>query len=130
MRLHIAIILTLSFLAGCSPGGGSKPASHDADADWLVPGKTFAGNRLTSLTQIDPSNVGTLKKAWVTAVKDDGEEEASPIVWNAVVYVTTSHDIVPALDGKSGALKWALGYSPAWVLQIAVNRGVGLSDGK
>ena len=99
-------------------------------ADWLVPGKTYGGNRLTTLTQIDPSNVATLKKAWVTAVKDDGEEEASPIVWNGTVFMTTSHDNVLAMDGKSGTLKWAYGYSPAYELQYPVNRGVGLSDGK
>ena len=34
------------------------------------------------------------------------------------------------MDGKSGALKWAFGYSPAYELQYPVNRGVGLSDGK
>ena len=34
------------------------------------------------------------------------------------------------MDGKSGTLKWAYGYSPAYELQYPVNRGVGLSDGK
>ena len=28
----------------------------------------------------------------MTAVKDNGEEEASPIVWNGTVYVSTSHE--------------------------------------
>ena len=138
MQRRLAILLILSVAAACSGGGGSSSTSDTAallqaaanGADWLIPGKTYAGNRLTTLTQIDPSNVGTLRKAWVTAVKDDGEEEASPIVWNGTVYVSTSHDNVLALDGKSGALKWAFGYSPAYELQYAVNRGVGLLDGK
>ncbi|HEV7178276.1 MAG TPA: PQQ-binding-like beta-propeller repeat protein [Candidatus Baltobacteraceae bacterium] len=138
MQQRLATLLALSLVAGCSGGGGSGSSNTAAPllqaasdgADWLVPGKTYAGNRLTTLTQIDPSNVATLKKVWVTAVKDNGEEEASPIVWNGTVFVTTSHDNVLAMDGKSGALKWAFGYSPAYELQYPVNRGVGLSDGK
>ena len=138
MQQRLATILALSLVAGCSGGGGGGSSNTAAPllqsasdgADWLVPGKTYGGNRLTTLTQIDPSNVATLKKAWVTAVKDDGEEEASPIVWNGTVFVTTSHDNVLAMDGKSGTLKWAYGYSPAYELQYPVNRGVGLSDGK
>jgi alcohol dehydrogenase (cytochrome c) len=137
MHRRLATIAALSLATSCTGGGGSAPSGTAAPllqaasdgADWLIPGKTYAGNRLTTLTQIDPSNVGTLKKAWVTAVKDDGEEEASPIVWNGTVYVTTSHDNVLALDGKSGALKWAFGYNPAYELQYPVNRGVGLSNG-
>ena len=119
MQRHLAILPILLLAAACSRSGGSSATDSAAllqaetnGANWLVPGKSYSGNRLTTLTQIDPSNVGTLKKAWVTAVKDDGEEEASPIVWNGTVYVSTSHDNVLALDGKSGALKWAFGYEP------------------
>ena len=137
MQRHLAILPIFLLAAACSGNGGSSASDSAAllqaqanGTDWVIPGKSYSGNRLTTLTQIDPSNVGTLKKAWVTAVKDNGEEEASPIVWNGTVYVSTSHDNVLALDGKSGALKWAFGYEPSYELQYAVNRGVGLSDGK
>ena len=97
MQRHLAILPILLLAAACSGNGGSSASDSAAllqaqanGADWLVPGKSYAGNRLTTLTQIDPSNVATLKKAWVTAVKDDGEEEASPIVWNGTVY---RHDV-------------------------------------
>ena len=134
MQRRLASLPILLFAAACSGRGGISSASDSTallqagtdGADWLIPGKSYSGNRLTTLTQINPSNVGTLKKAWVTAIKDDGEEEASPIVWSGTVYVSTSHDNVLALDGKSGALKWAFGYNPAYELQYAVNRGVGL----
>src|SRR5579863_1760975 len=137
MQRRLATPLILLLAAACSGRGGGGASDTSAllqagtdGADWLVPGKTYAGNRLTTLTQIDPSNVGTLKKAWITAVKDNGEEEASPIVWNGTVYVSTSHDNVLALDGKSGALQWAFPYSPPYELQYPVNRGVGLSNGR
>ena len=126
----------LLVLAACSGGSKASPdsatllqASSD-DADWSIPGKTYSGNRMTGLDEISPSNVGQLKKAWVTSVKDNGEEEASPIVWGSTVYVSTSHDNVLALDGKTGALRWASGYNPAYELQYPVNRGVGLANGR
>ncbi|MGC2406089.1 MAG: PQQ-binding-like beta-propeller repeat protein [Candidatus Cybelea sp.] len=126
-------------LTACSGGSGNQNAASDSaallaagsnDANWIVPGKTYAGNRVTGLDEIRPSNVTQLRKAWITSVRDDGEEEASPIIWNGTVYVTTSHDNVIALDGASGALKWAFPYSPAYELQYAVNRGVGLENGR
>lgn len=125
--------------AACSSGNaGNNTASDSAvllaagsnDANWVIPGKTYAGNRVTGLDEITPANVAQLKKTWMTAVKDDGEEEASPLVWNGTVYVSTSHDNVLALDGQSGALRWDFPYSPKYELQYPVNRGVGLEDGR
>jgi alcohol dehydrogenase (cytochrome c) len=133
---HLLAIALLLSVPACSGGNKASPdaatllqASSD-DANWIVPGKTYDGNRVTGLDEISPANVAQLKKAWITTVKDDGEEEASPIVWNGTVYVSTSHDNVLALDGTSGALRWAFGYSPAYELQYPVNRGVGLADGR
>jgi alcohol dehydrogenase (cytochrome c) len=134
----LAAASILAMLAACSGGNNAKAwpdsatllhASSD-DANWVVPGKTFGGNRVVGLNEITPSNVAQLKKAWITTVKDAGEEEASPIVWNGTVYVSTSHDNVLAFDGKTGALRWAFGYNPAYELQYAVNRGVGLANGR
>jgi len=138
--LHVlAIASMLSIAAACSGGGNATKAGPDStallqagsnDADWIVPGKTYGGNRVTGLSEISPANVAQLKKAWVTDVKDAGEEEASPIAWAGTVYVSTSHDSVLALDGTSGALRWAFGYNPAYELQYPVNRGVGIDNGK
>jgi alcohol dehydrogenase (cytochrome c) len=141
LRILAAGCLILSMVS-CARGNGangvtSAPSDANAllsagsdNANWMIPGKTYAGNRVTALDDITPANVGELKKSWITAVKDDGEEEASPIVWNGTVYVSTAHDNVLALDGATGALRWAFSYSPAYELQYAVNRGVGLEDGR
>jgi alcohol dehydrogenase (cytochrome c) len=100
------------------------------DVNWLLPARTYAGNRYTPLTQIDKANVGSLSMAWSTAVADDGEQEAAPIVANGVMYVSTPHDGVLALDASTGKLRWQAPYNPRYVLLYAVNRGVGLADGK
>src|SRR5258708_10560218 len=68
--------------------------------------------------------------AWRTDIADDGEQEAAPIVWNGVMYLSTPHDGVLALDAGTGKLLWQAAYNPKYVLLYAVNRGVGLADGK
>src|SRR5579859_2206797 len=103
-------------------------APHDND-DWLLPAKTYAGNRYTELTQINKANVGTLRIAWETSLADDGEQEAAPLIWNGTMYLSTPHDGVLALDASNGKLHWQTPYNPKYVLLYAVNRGVGLADG-
>jgi hypothetical protein len=42
-------------------------AVHD-DANWVLPAKTYSGNRYTQLTQIDKTNITTLGMAWRTSI--------------------------------------------------------------
>jgi alcohol dehydrogenase (cytochrome c) len=100
------------------------------DNNWALPAKTYAGNRYTALKQIDKTNVASLRLAWSTKVADDGEQEASPIIWHGTMYISTPHDGVLALDAATGKLRWQAPYNPAYVLLYAVSRGVGLADGK
>lgn len=104
-------------------------AGSDGD-DWILPGKTYSNNRYTTLTQITPQNVHTLTKAWSTAIADNGEQEASPIVWHGTMYVSTPHESVLALDASNGTLKWQYPYNPSYIRLFAVNQGVGIEDGK
>jgi alcohol dehydrogenase (cytochrome c) len=104
-------------------------ASQD-ETNWSLPAKTYSGNRYTALTQIDKTNVDELGIAWKTSIADDGQQEASPIIWNGTMYLSTPHDGVLALNAGNGKLLWQAPYKPAYVLLYAVNRGVGLADGK
>src|SRR5712692_5786823 len=63
------------------PHADTLLSAQQDDANWILPAKTYAGNRFTALTQIDRTNVGALGKAWRTDIADDGEQEAAPIVW-------------------------------------------------
>jgi len=119
--------------AGTAPSSPTADTLLDAsqdDASWVLPAKSYAGNRYTGLTQIDNTNVGRLSVAWETRIADDGQQEASPLVWNGSVYLSTPHDGVLALDAGNGKLRWQAPYNPQYVLLYAVNRGVGLADGK
>jgi len=140
-RLPLACRLALAFAfltaAALADGAGASFPRTDTllnaqldSANWILPAKTYAGNRYTALTQIDKTNVGALGRAWRTDIADDGEQEASPLVWNGVMYLSTPHDGVLALDAGTGKLLWQAAYNPAYVLLFAANRGVGHADGK
>ena len=129
----LCVCAALPILSVASPSGPDAKALLGAPSDntnWILPARTYAGNRYTTLTQIDKTNVGDLDQTWRTDIADDGEQEAAPIVWNGRMYVSTPHGGVLALDATTGKLLWQAPYNPAYVLLFAVNRGVGLAEGK
>src|SRR5579862_4013609 len=100
------IAITFALRAAAALAGAAAPtfprtdtllAAQRDDANWILPAKTYAGNRYIALTQIDKTNVGSLGMAWRTDIADDGEQEAAPIVWKGVMYLSTPHDGVLAL---------------------------------
>jgi glucose dehydrogenase len=86
-----------------------------ATTDWRYYGGDAAGNKYSSLDQINRSNVKQLRPAWILDTGDfsDGKTYASrsafettPIVVDGVMYVSTSFHRLLALDGDSGKLLW------------------------
>jgi alcohol dehydrogenase (cytochrome c) len=111
------------------PGAQTLLRAEQIQEEWLLPAKTFLGNRYSELAQITPENISTLGLAWKTQISDDGQQEAAPIVSNGIMYISTPHDNVLALDARTGKLEWQFPYNPH-VINFAVNRGVGLEGGK
>jgi alcohol dehydrogenase (cytochrome c) len=134
-NLALALLFSATILFGADlrtdgPDSDALLRAAQDDANWVLPAKTYAGNRFTGLRQIDKGNVATLSPSWRTAIADDGEQEAAPIIWNGTMYLSTPHDGVLALDARTGKLRWQSAYNPSYVLLYAVNRGVGVSGGR
>src|SRR5579859_5541100 len=120
-RLHTFLFVTgcLSiFLWAHHPSAGQISSFGAAD-DWPVYGHDAGGARYSPLTQINKSNVGTLKVAWVYHTGDisDGSHdrgrsgfEATPILVDGTLYFTTGFNRVIALDPETGKQLWA--YDP------------------
>jgi quinoprotein glucose dehydrogenase len=64
------------------------------------------GDRYSSLTQIDRSNVGDLEVAWRFETGEAGESQTHPIVVGRKLFGYTPDLDVIALDAASGALLW------------------------
>jgi alcohol dehydrogenase (cytochrome c) len=98
-------------------------------ANWILPARSYTGNRYLAHSDITATNVATLKKAWATNIDARGPLETSPIVWHETMYVTSSHNDVYALDAKTGSVKWHYAYKPH-VIAFSANRGVAIGNGK
>ena len=91
------------------------PAIGAPDAGWPAYGGDGGGTRFSPLSQITPANVADLEVAWTFrtgelggGVKDWKRSafEATPILYNGVLYLTTSSTDVVAIDAASGVQRW------------------------
>ena len=91
--------------------------SHAADTTdgWSAYGGDPGGTRYSSLSQITAKNVGELKLAWTFRTGELGQGvkdwkrsafEATPILYNGTLYLTTSSTDVIAVNAASGELRW------------------------
>jgi quinohemoprotein ethanol dehydrogenase len=74
--------------------------------NWLAHGGTQLAQRHSLLTQITPQNVAGLKPAWSMDFDTYRGQEATPIVVDGVIYVTTAWSKVYAVDARSGKALW------------------------
>ena len=134
--------MQLSLAMGmCALAGIMAYSALAAVADWKTrPTKDFplaGGNyfnqRFSGLDRINASNVKTLGGAWVVHLEEGlrggqlGNLDATPIVVDGVMYVTTGLRNVLAIDAKTGTVKWR--YRPEASV-IGSNKGVVVAEGK
>jgi alcohol dehydrogenase (cytochrome c) len=75
--------------------------------DWVTNGGNMTNQRYSTLKQIDTTNVKQLKGAWMTRLKGSGlggkySLEATPLIKDGIMYISTGNDDVFALDAKTG----------------------------
>jgi quinohemoprotein ethanol dehydrogenase len=128
-------------LAGCGPHRAStvdqarlEGAGKDA-ANWLTYGRTYDEQRFSPLADIGDKNVGRLGLAWYHDLDSARGQEATPLVVDGVIYISTAWSKVLALDGATGRLIWSYdpkvpGGTGAHACCDVVNRGVAFWKGK
>ena len=104
-------------------------------ANWTATGRTYDEQRFSPLAQINEANVAQLGLAWFADIGLSRGEEATPLVIDGVLYVSTAWSMVKAFDAATGRLLWD--YDPEVPRRTlvkaccdAVNRGVAASGGK
>lgn len=79
-------------------------------AQWPAYGGDAGGSRYSRLTQVNRDNVSTLRMAWIMRtgdyLTDRGRFEATPILVDGTLYVSTPLGSVIALDPATGAERW------------------------
>jgi quinoprotein glucose dehydrogenase len=133
---HNTFRLLIVSLVGVMVVSPAARAQDARDADWPAYGNDPGGMRYSPLSQINRENVSKLKVAWVFHTGDisDGSGgrrrsgfEATPILVDGTLYVTTPFNRVIALDPETGKQLWA--YDPKIDQKLdygdgLVNRGV------
>ena len=114
MNKAITVIALLLLSIVSLPGyGSSEEAIINADqhpGEWLSHGRAYDEKRYSPLAVIDQKNVSDLGLSWQYATGNKRGMEATPIVADGVMYITTAWSRVAALDASSGKLLWT--YDP------------------
>jgi len=71
-------------------------------ANWLMVRRTYDGWGYSPLNQITTGNVAKLKPVWGLLTGEGRVHEAAAIVNNGVMFVSTPHNQVLAIDEKTG----------------------------
>jgi alcohol dehydrogenase (cytochrome c) len=111
----------------------SMQAAAQTGADWPSYGGTHAAWRYSTLDQINVANVAKLTPAWAFQTGDaENGLQATPIVIEGVIYLSTSNNWVIALDGASGRVIWEYRYDLPQGKRLGYgkqNRGVAVGHG-
>lgn len=90
-------------------------AGSSKQVEWLFHGGDPGGSRYSPLTDINPANIERLQIAWQWKHFDEpiqqygstpGFFEATPIMLDGVLYVTTPYNNLAALDAETGKELW------------------------
>ncbi len=136
-KLLIAFIAVLA-LAGCAvvPGPGAYDLKNDGKNtdNILTYGMGYAQNRYSALNQINKSNIKKLVPVWSLGLENDFGEQAQPMIYDGVMYVSDAKWTV-AIDAVSGKQLWrtAVNFDPDTPRVVCCgvsNKGVTLYNGK
>jgi quinoprotein glucose dehydrogenase len=100
-----------------APGtaGMADPSGQQVGADWPAYGGTTSARRYSALAQINPDNVGKLKRAWAIHTGDLPSDpkilktygaENTPLKVGDTLYICTPKNILIAVDPATGKTKW------------------------
>ncbi len=117
-------------------GNGAGPVTQDdllagtADpSQWLLYGGDYGNHRYSPVKALNPSSVRNLQVAWAFPTGTTGQFEVSPVVYDGIMYVSTSYNRLFALDARTGELYWRYDHPLPDDLRLCcgpVNRGVGI----
>ena len=73
--------------------------------DWLMLRGNYQAWSYSELEQINSDNVGDLKLEWMWNMHE-GDGEPSPLIYDGIIYLINTSNIIQALDGQTGELIW------------------------
>src|SRR5690606_20812640 len=111
----IGVVLMAGLAAGCQKRSNIGQAAVDADrlvnaesepGSWMSHGRTYSEQRFSTLDAINTDTVGRLGLAWYADLDSNRGQEATPLMVDGALYVSTAWSKVRAYDAKNGKLLW------------------------
>jgi quinoprotein glucose dehydrogenase len=116
-----------ALIASCFVTTFASSANAQAAGEWTAYGRDASGTRFSPLTQIERGNVATLAVAWTyrtgemdVATRKPAKLEATPLMVDGTLYLSTPLGRVVALDPETGRARWTY--------DIPIDRGGSWSD--
>src|SRR4029453_6787891 len=75
-------------------------------ANWPMWRRTLDSWGFSPLDQVNRSNVNQLRMVWTRGMGPGNVQEATPLVYNGVMYVPNPSDYITAHDARTGDLLW------------------------
>ena len=103
----LALLILLSFSSVINASlVVNQTALINPKGEWLNHGRTYKEQRYSPLTDINKNNVNELDLAWSFKFDTARGMEATPILHDGVLYVSTGWSHVHAIDARSGDELW------------------------
>jgi len=146
--IAISIFLTMGCSNSIEPGSAEhiKKVTTSIDdnrllnadetpEDWLSYGQNYAEDRYSKLNQINKKNVSKLELKWALNLGTKRGIEATPLVVDGIMFLTSTWSKVHAINARTGEQIWS--YDPKVPRSFGenlccdvVNRGVALYKGR
>lgn len=112
MKIYLLVIATA--LMSLASHANSQPAAQTVNesnimnpgGEWLSHGRTYREQRFSPLDSVNRDNVDELDLVWSFKFDTARGMEATPIVHDGVIYVSTGWSHVHAIDARSGEELW------------------------
>ena len=112
MKIYLLVIATA--LISLASHANSQPAAQTVNeasimnpgGEWLSYGRTYREQRFSPLDSVNRDNVDELDLVWSFKFDTARGMEATPIVHDGVIYVSTGWSHVHAIDARSGEELW------------------------
>ncbi len=119
---------------GLGPVTRADLSAGTTDASqWLQYGGDYSNYRHSPIAELNPKNVQKLRFGWAFPTGTSGQFAASPVVYDGIMYLSSSYNRLFALDATSGKLFWRYDHPLPGDLRVCcgpTNRGVSIAGNR
>ena len=104
--LRYSLLFTLASILLPAQATVNQQTIANPQSEWPSYGRDYQEQRFSPLTEINRDNIDELDLAWSFKFSTARGMEATPLVHNGVIYISTGWSHVHALDARTGEQLW------------------------